>query len=121
MSYESRLYIMDRSVIERGPHWDAYVYAQKIATIDMSSTPEGFVDLFNEPIDYTIFVDGENDTDEDMYGDHLKYTSIENVIGWIKNELKQDGYYRRLMPLLGLLQGFDPEDWHELQIVHFGY
>lgn len=117
MGYESRIFITER--IE----WpDGTVYANKIATVDMCKMgySSGFHELFDKPIDYKVFVDEEHETDKDLYGDHLKYASIQTVIDWLENQIEKDDY-SRLPVLLGLLKGFDPGKWHDLQVVHFGY
>ena len=122
MGYESRIFIIDRN--ERTtPKGDKWVYGEKIAMVDMCKMgyDSGFHELFTEPIDYKIFIDGETETDTDCYGEHLKSATVQTVIEWLEKEISVADYYRRMRPLLGLLEGFNESDWSELQVVHYGY
>lgn len=121
MGYESRIFVIER---KEGtyPNGNKYVYAEKIAMVNMCNMGYNFTGFFDKPIDYKIFVDGETETDEDRYGEHLKYAPVDRVIEWLERELAKYTYkYRRLSPLLGLLKGFDQYEWEELQVVHYGY
>lgn len=121
MGYESRIFIIDRN--ERTtPKGDKWVYGEKIAMVNMCKMgyDSGFHELFTKPIDYKIFTDGETETDEDCYGEHLKSATVQTVIDWLEKEIETDDY-RRLPVLLGLLKGFQTDRWSELQVVHYGY
>lgn len=122
MGYESRIFIMDRNENE-APNGEKYTWAEKIAMVNMCKMgyDNGFHELFTEPIDYKIFIDGETETDVDRYGEHLKSATVQTVIEWLKKEISVADYYRRMGPLLGLLEGFNESDWSELQVVHYGY
>lgn len=121
MGYESRIFIMDRNENE-APNGEKYAWAEKIAMVNMCKMgyDSGFHELFTEPIDYKIFIDDEHDVDEDCYGEHLKYATVQTVIDWLEKEIGKDDY-RRLPVLLGLLKGFQTDRWSELQVVHYGY
>lgn len=118
MGYESRVF-----VINVNRHNDDWIYGEKIADIRMSKMGN-FRDIFKQPIDYKIYVDsGDIDVDEDCYGDHLCYTDIDTVVEWLETVPKNEGWddYRRIKPLIGLLKGFNKEEWKELQVVHYEY
>lgn len=121
MGYESRIFIMDRNENE-APNGEKYTWAEKIAMVNMCKMgyDNGFHELFTEPIDYKIFIDGETETDVDRYGEHLKSATVQTVIDWLEKEIKTEDY-RRLPVLLGLLKGFQTDRWSELQVVHYGY
>ncbi len=122
MGYESRIIVMNRSELTRpnGGNWvytENWVYAEKIAEMNMCCMGSDFKKLFEKPIDYTIYVNDEK-TDEDCYGEHIKYATIDRIVEWLEN-YNED--YRRIAPLLGLLKGFDESEWDELQVLHYGY
>ncbi len=125
MGYESRIYIINR-VEHKRPYCEPWVFAEKIAMVNMCVMDYDFRTLFDKPIDYTIHIEYpifvndrfENETDIDCYGEHLKYTTIDKVVKWLESHKVE---YRRISPLLGLLKGFNENEWDELQVVHFGY
>ena len=122
MGYESRYIVVDRCEYEFGRDGDTKVHAEVLATFSMSRMPIGFDEPFKEEIDYELYPLPQEAgyVDTDKYGDHLKYSTLDDMIAWLKKAIKTNSY-RRLMPLLGYLQGLDPEDWEEIQIVHYGY
>ena len=126
MAYESRIFIVNRKkrtvwnpLLGKDVDW---VYGENIADIKMSAMHnEEFYALFDKEIDYKLFIDNpDKDTDEDYYGEHLKYASVDTVVRWLEKEITHNEY-RRLPVLLGLLKGFDQKRWDELQVVHYGY
>ena len=81
----------------------------------------GWRELFTKDIDYKLYMDDGNTMfDTDCYGDHLKSCTIDKVAGWLEKEM-QNTNYRRLPILYGLLKGFSPEQWKNLEVVHYGY
>lgn len=116
MGVESRIYVVDRHQILND------VYAIQIVSMNLEKTNYRFRQLFNEPIDYELYLDGSDEgTDKDLYGDRLTFAPIRIVIGWIEQEIAVGDYERHMGPLLGLLKGFNEKDWVELQVVHYGY
>ena len=121
MSYESRIFVVERNEIENRDG-TSYVYAEKIADIKMSAMPISFANLFTKDIDYTLYIDsGEHDTNTDMYGIVMKYTDVQTVIDYLENLIDSGETYRRLPLLLGMLKGIDTSQWNDIQIVHYGY
>lgn len=118
MSYESRIYI-----VEAGNWGDRKTqYAEIIASFNMCTLGKenGWLELFDTPIDYKIFVDPDCETNEDCYGDIIKSGNIEKIVNWLETTGKNVNN-RRIPPLLGMLKGFDKSKWRYLQIVHYGY
>ena len=121
MGYESRIFIVDRTECKHndGTSW---IYAEKIADIKMCKMYNGFTDLFDKKIDYTLFIDdGNNDTQTDCYGDIMTYTDCRTVIDYLEKLIADGENYRRLTILLGLLKGIDESQWDEIQVVHYGH
>lgn len=126
MGYESRIFIVNRSEVDDFYSENPIIYAEKIADMKLGRMYNGFIELFKNPIDYTLYIDNENkDTDIDKYGKHLKYTTISEIITYLENLTDSEEYknnpYRRIKPFYNLIKGFDENEWNELQIVHFGY
>jgi hypothetical protein len=120
MSYESRIFVVNRTEIDRGTN--VYVWGEKIADIKMSSMENGFSELFTNEIDYELYVDNSDEpTQTDKYGAVMTYTDLNTVIDYLEEEIANGDNYRRLTVLLGLLRGFDETQWNELQVVHYGY
>jgi hypothetical protein len=121
MSYESKIIIVNRSVIEsrNGTLW---VYGEQIADIDMSCMCQGFVELFKNEIDYKLCVENSDEpTKEDRYGKVMTYTDCKTVIKYLKKLIANGNNYRRLNMLLGLLKGINEDQWEDIQVVHYGY
>jgi len=117
MGYCSKIFIVARS---KRPIFDT---ESVIASFDLCDMGYQFKDVFTKEIDYKLFADDGNTVfDMDRYGDHLKSTDFHTVIDWL-TEQKKNNDYRRLKPLLWLLQGFDLSKWteYDMQIVHYGY
>ena len=124
MSYEHKVFVME---VARGNHPDGtpYAFAQKVAVYDLCSLgnmcSESFQAIFTKETDYAIFAEnGDEDTTTDCYGDRLMSASLGTVIEWLEEECAVSDY-RRLRPLLGLLQGFDESQWYGIEIVRYGH
>ena len=116
MSYESRLYVVEKSSIGENMKW-----AEVVATINMSSMGQDFFTEINKyaPTD-CYFYNNEGEVTEDMYGDPLTEVPITDMIE-ILGKISVDNDYRRLSPMIGLLKGFDLSQWNNLVVLHFGY
>ena len=121
MSYESRIFIVNRSEFENRDG-TSYVYADKIADIKMSSMYQGFTDLFDKEVDYELYIDNDDEsTSTDMYGDKMKYTDVQTVIDYLEKLIDSGETHERIPLLLGMLKGIDTSQWNKIQIVHYGY
>lgn len=115
MGYESRLYVVEHH--ESG-------FAEKIAVVDMRKMgySDGWRELFNKEFTGTMFFDdGNTEIKEDKYGEKLSYAELETVLEYLKQTQQTTLYYRRITPLIGLLEGINKADWHHVKIVHYGY
>ena len=121
MGYESRVFVVNRNEIER-KDGSIYVWAENIADVKMSSMYNGFTDLFDKQVDYELYIDnGDEFTKTDKYGNVMTYTDCKTVIDYLEKLIANGEKYRRLTVLLGLLKGFNEEDWDNIQVVHYGY
>lgn len=119
MGYESRVFVVDRTEHKME---DNLVYAEKIADIKMCSMYDGFTDLFDKEVDYELYVDNADEsTKTDRYGKVMTYTDCKTVIDYLEKLIADGKDYRRLTVLLGLLKGFNEDEWENIQVVHYGY
>ena len=118
MGYESKVIIVER--VEFG---SGHVAGIEVAQVNMCKMGygNGFHELFDTPIDFDLYGMDDEPTREDEYGDHCGMTNIGTLVDWLREAVEHDDY-RRLKPLLGLLEGFDVNQWNdELVAVHYGY
>lgn len=126
MGYESRIIVVN--VVEHPECqigrtvYMAHKYVEEIASIKMSCMEQDFPMIFDKEIDYKISTPGceDKEANEDKYGRHIKSGNINKIIEWLEDKVKTDDY-RRLKPLLGLLKGFNAEQWNRLEVLHYGY
>ena len=128
--YESRLYIVDARNI-RSPKGENMVLPVDIAVFECGQMPYDFPYLFKAgaEIDFDLYVVGCNENGDevmveertDKYGEHCRMVKPDLVIKYIESHAKELGDYRRIVPLMGLLNGFDPEQWNNLMVVHYGH
>lgn len=134
MGYESKLYICKRIKIP-----DEVSYNEVLATMNMCVMDSEFRTLFDKKLDGDFFgMDGamsrfnqQGDEDEpkfvDDYGDELKYTSLDRVLGWCDEYMDNtDEFpYWRIAVLQEMLASFDIHfkrlNSEQLIVVHYGY
>lgn len=120
MAYESRIYLVEVHHMGEAKSGKVF-FAETVAVFNLSSMGGGWTSLFSKPIDFEIYAENGNDKFcEDRYGDHLKSADFDKVINWLEAAKERDPY-RRIPPVLGMLKGFDRNQWEDLQIVHYGY
>ena len=122
MGYESRLYIVEKSTLK---HINKEkVWGEVIAHFDLSKIGKA-ADKFLSYPDTDCFIYADNGNDEileDKYGDNLKEIPIEDAIRILIEAAEKDNwYYRRFSPAIGLLKGFDLNQWDNLVVLHYGY
>lgn len=122
MGYESRIFIVEdkgrRYVPEDKPYVVEIICSFNLCKVKYDS---GLHDLFYKPCPFAIFAEsGHHETQEDRYGDHIKYSDFDTVIKWCEEFMMRDNY-RRIPPFLAMLKGFDRSQWNDLKIVHYGY
>lgn len=121
MGYESKIYVVQREKNEQN------YYGHIIAMFDLCQMGygNGWRELFKTEVKYDVFIEnGNEETRKDCYGETLKETTIEAVIEWLENYITSGETYRRLKPCLGMLKGFNLDEWgygDGLYIIHYGY
>lgn len=116
MSYESKLYIVNR--LSNGSE---NVF-EEIASFDLCH----FVDeddvkkVFNTPIDAVFYVDGQRAVEDD-YGRPICMAEMTDAIRYVRHLALAAENYRRLKPALALLTNFDPTEWEDLKVIHYGH
>ena len=118
MAYESKVMVFHVTTLKTD-----LVVGSEVAEVAMGAMgyDNGWKELFKAPVRYEVWNEyGRVETD--CYGETLKACPIADVIAWLEKEMAKEGTaYRRLSVLLGLLKGFVPEEWGELEVVHYGY
>lgn len=128
MGYESRLYVVKKSEIQgRDAETEGKYWCEVIATINLCKMGGKFFDrLYKYPATDAFFY-AENETVvEDKYGAPLKEIPIRDMVNILEMEkadelIAGETPYRRLEPAIALLKGFDPEQWGEVTVLHYGY
>ena len=121
MGYESKLYVVEKSSLPAMTNGKKF--GQIVAMIDMCSLGDDFLRVLNEypSTDCYIYADSYDEpTVEDRYGHELVEIPIKDMID-ILDELSQETDYRRFAPAIGLLGGFNLDEWGDLVVLHYGY
>ena len=124
MSYESKLYIVDKGWLMDD---DGMVFADVVATYDMCKCYFLSDVLIKEQKTNCYFFadDGNTKILEDKYGDALTETSIDHVISILEEAVDAGEEYRRIFPLLAMLRSFREQEkqhmWRHLAVLHYGY
>ena len=128
--YESRLYFVNVQTV-KAPNGNDVILPMVVAEYECGRMPYDFLYLFNvgEKINFNLYVNGCNDqgnevmveTVLDKYGAHCRMVKPDLVIKYIETHNDELRDYRRTLPLLGLLKGFDPDRWENMMVVHYGY
>lgn len=123
MGYESRLYVVEKSMLT--PDKDGKRYANVIAMFDMCKFYE-LSDILREQKETDCYIfadDGNTEILEDRYDQKLTEASIPFVISILEKILKSGEGYRRIYPLLNALKAFNEQKdkWGELAVLHYGY
>ena len=130
MGYESRLYVVNKwensmklPIIIEDVDYGERVWSEIIAMMNVSKYPEISNFMRKQPItdSYIYADDGNTHIVSDRYGDVMTECSVEELLEVIQREVDKGEDYRRLMPLYSLLKGFDPKQWSNLRVLHFGY
>lgn len=122
MGYESRIYVVNvtHGWLEDVDGEDMF-YAETIAKFNLCVVPE-VADKMRKYYDSNIYIlEGDERVFEDCYGDRLPVIPIGDAIQIIEDAMAEDDYYRRYAPCLEMLKAFNPEDWEDLKVLHYGY
>lgn len=132
MGYESRVFVGWRNHFSTTRDEDKD-YAQRLAIFDLSKMGNGFTDIFDKPIDFDMYrEDGYALIEEDDYGDVCKYTTLNKIYKYLKEEIKKGEDYRRLLFLYSFVKDLkkNKDKWEhkspdgsysKLVFVHWGY
>lgn len=133
MGYESKVFIVNRTEYQNDALGKRIVYGEKIAEFDLCKmggeqyAPE-FYNAFRDEVDFSLWLPACDEhgneivaeVNEDCYGEHIKGADIDELIDALK-AVEQREHYRRIPPLIGMLEGFKKDEWDELIAVHYGY
>ena len=117
MAYESKFYIVEKGNMKM----DERVWAEKIAMFDLCCVPEisNIIRKKYQPTDCYIY-EGNEQLVEDCYGAPLLEIPVKDMIELIEDAIHTK-YYRRYIPFLQMLKGFNLNDWGNLVVLHFGH
>jgi len=133
MAYEHKVIVVLRS--EHTTNKGTIIYGENIAEYKCSRMPHCFYNIFKQngiPIDFDLYDGNDEPTKTDPYGEHCKMLPLQDVIDCLRdinaNDADYKGY-RRIAPLIGLLEGFNEAKWTEhydnyngrLYAVNYGY
>lgn len=113
MGYESRLYIAD---YHKQTNWMEVIGSFDLCKMYIG----GWRELFKTPITNEVWFGIGDACTEDMYGDVIKYASIDDVVKFLEDNCK-NMKYRRIEPCISLLRGFNKTEWEDLVVLHYGH
>ena len=147
MGYESKLFIGERHEMNF-PNGMHDVCFRQVAEYDLSKMGDShFYNvnsfLFKTPIDFDLYVNRmveeldynknngqtkgwfESTVRDDGYGRTCCYAPIEEVLNYLKEWESKNEYYRRVPPLIAMLESFvEQQKWgafENLVVVHYGH
>lgn len=139
MGYDSRLYIVkkyprynENGELNEAIITDEKIFAETIATFELCVFPpihnyfHGAGNPSRNADCYVYGKDGETKLLNDAYGDPLKEATLDEIIHCLENLTDKHKTYRRVLPLLGMLRGFQEtrREWgegEELAVLHYGH
>ena len=119
MGYESKLFVVEKL---GGEWWKGMKYGSLVAMFDLSRCYAVSDKMRHyDKTDTCFYVTGaEEPVVEDLYGEPLKEIPLADAIKIVREAAENDEY-RRLKPCLSLLEGFEPKEWRELVVLHYGH
>lgn len=122
MGYESRLFVVNKTKQHGLDDKSKMVWAEKIAFFNLCKVYAVSDKMREYPATnaYIYADDGNTQIISDDYGEPLREIPIADAIKIIEDAAKNDNY-RRFSPCLQLLKGFDPSEWGDLVVLHYGY
>lgn len=129
MGYESKVIIYER-IEAKGFDSESgfermFVYGQKIAEYDLcclgyDEAGERIRNTFNVELDFDMDCAEATERRTDLYGAICKYCHIDELVEALE-AFEHGEHYRRIAPLIGLLKGFDQNEWKDIVCVHYGH
>ena len=121
MGYESKFYIVNKTTLKS---LDGKKYwAEVLAMFDLCKVPVVYDQICKYPKTnvYIYADDGNTEINEDAYGDDMIEIPIADMVDIMDKVIHNEDYYRRYYPFLGLLKGFNPNEWNDLVVLHYGH
>ena len=122
MGYESKIYIVEKSMIGKDVNGKRMWFGDVVASFRLSKTPiyQEIRNRFSPTDTYFYADDGNTEIIEDIYGKPLTEIPIPDLIDILERAESKE-HYRRYVPLIRMLQGFDLTQWKDLVALHYGY
>lgn len=122
MGYESKIYIVEKSMIGKDVNGKRMWFGDVVASFRLSKTPiyQEIRNRFSPTDTYFYADDGNTEIIEDIYGKPLTEIPIPDLIDILERAESKE-HYRRYTPLIQMLQGFDLAQWNDLVALHYGY
>ena len=122
MAYESRIYVVSKTdMMGYEEQVKDYKMCEIIASFNLCRIDDeilGMISHYPES-DCYLWVDGEA-TATDRYGEHFTEIPLDKAIE-IFIHAKNFYDYRRYTPVASMLTGFNPKEWKDLVVLHYGY
>lgn len=119
MGYESRLYVVRKGNILENINGKEMVWAEKIAIFNLCKVPAVSDKMREYPNTNAFIYEGDDEVTKDCYGEPLKEIPLCDAIE-ILEEAAKNSSYRRYDPCIQMLKGFDPSQWGNLVVLHYG-
>lgn len=119
MSYESRLYVVNKSNLEHTVGDRKMVWGEVVAVFNLCQVPEVAYAFRNAGATDVYFYGPDGEVVSDDYGEPLSELPLEEAARVIEEASKKNNY-RRYNPCLQMLRGFNRDQWGELVVLHYG-
>lgn len=123
MGYESRIYVVDKCNVPQEINGKDYVWGEVIASFDLCKVYDVSDRMRQYPATdaYIYADDGDTRIIEDCYGEPLREIPIADAVKIIKDAAAKEPSYRRFLPCIRMLEAFNPAQWDDLAVLHYGY
>ena len=122
MAYESRIYVVSKSDMKGfDEKVKDYRMSEIISSFNLCRIDDEILGMIqnNPETDCYIWTE-DGPTHTDKYGKGMIEIPFEEAVK-IFIHAKNFYDYRRYAPLAGMLMGFNPKEWNDLVVLHFGY
>jgi hypothetical protein len=122
MGYESKCYVVNKTHLRDID--DKRFWAEVIAMFDLckvNDISEQIRNNYHATDTYILADDGNTKIIEDAYGEPLIEIPIKDLISILEENIEKNPHYRRYNPFLCMLKGFNPDEWNNLVVLHYGY
>lgn len=123
MAYESRIYVVNKFDTKGFDECVKNYYScETIAVFNLCRIDDEILGMIqnNAETDCYIWDNEGNPTHTDKYGKGMIEMSLEEALK-IFIHAKNFYDYRRYTPIVGLLSGFNLNEWSNLVVLHYGY